>query len=663
VAKQTWALDLGDFSLKIARGRADKKSGRITVDLYEEIRYDALGIPGDATSLEKFRAGLDAFREKYPLPKTDTLCVAVSGSEVFSRFINLPPVPESISEIIRYEARQQIPFDINEVVWDYQPLKEEFQPGEEIEVGLFALKRETVSEFMALLEPWRHNLRVLQNSPLAVYNFLRFENKTEEPVIVLDMGAHTTDVLILNHPRFWVRPLLIGGGDLTSRLQSHFGVSYQASARIKERAAETAREAQLLRVIRPVVGNMVSEIQRSLGYYKSLARGVVFSKILALGNAFKLRGLDRVLAEGLQYKIERLDDITQFDFTGSISREEFMPYLSGASVVLGLLVQGTGRGYVSINLIPEELARAATMSRKTPWAVGAAAGVLVAVGILMLSERMYRTTVGESLSAGVDVLDRVRGSESDYNTAKRAADGVEANLKRVVERKVDRNVLLRVLPATIGKLPKVVYVKSMDVAWMERAKFKEMVAKGQAELPGADKGKPTGYGTPGGYEPTAGAGAYGAPAGGGGYGAPPGGGGYGAQPGGGYGAPGGGKMGGGKPGTTATTPTQSADRSDTSELVVVLNCESTVIIRGLQYIEANVIKPLEELRSAEDGSAIFKEVARIGQPRDVFRRATDGKAVARGTADSIHFVAFQVAAPVNTARPGATVEEEEKPKR
>jgi len=60
----------------------------------------------------------------------------------------LPPVEtKKIPDIVRYEARQQIPFDLNDVVWDYQRMgggavEEGF--ALETEVGLFAMKREAV---------------------------------------------------------------------------------------------------------------------------------------------------------------------------------------------------------------------------------------------------------------------------------------------------------------------------------------------------------------------------------------------------------------------------------------------------------------------------------------------------------------------------------------
>lgn len=480
MAKQTWGLDLGYWSLKVARGTADPKTERIAIDLYDEIRYDELGLDDSASSLELFREGLRAFGMKYTLGKNDNLCVAVSGSEVFSRFVNLPPVPESINEIIRFEARQQIPFDIKEVVWDYQPIKDEYQPGEEIEVGLFALKRDTVAEFMEMLEPWRKNLRVIEDAPLAMYNFLRYEGRAEEPLIVLDVGAHTSDVLILNHPRFWVRPLLIAGNDITERLQSHFGVSAQESERIKARASETAHEAQVLRVIRPVVGSMISEIQRSLGYYKSLARGVKFEKVLALGSAFRLRGLDRLLAEGLQYEIERLEDVRRFDIEPPMDPTAFLDHLGGACVALGLVVQGVGLGHMNINLVPEELTTALAITRKKPWVAAAAAAVLVAGAIVLFSEKAYGAAM-ERMAGVPDTLQKKIGSiQQPYQKEAGKTKRLAGELSRLAGRTLARDALLYIVPKLAQELPPEVYVRDIKLSHSSLTMACEMEVVGDA---------------------------------------------------------------------------------------------------------------------------------------------------------------------------------------
>ena len=49
------------------------------------------------------------------------LLMSVSGQAVFPRFVKLPPVAkDKVLQMVQYEAEQNVPFPIEEVVWDYQ---------------------------------------------------------------------------------------------------------------------------------------------------------------------------------------------------------------------------------------------------------------------------------------------------------------------------------------------------------------------------------------------------------------------------------------------------------------------------------------------------------------------------------------------------------------
>ena len=78
----------------------------------------------------------------------DRVAISVGGHAGLVRFIRLPPVEaKKIPDIVKYEARQQIPFDLNDVIWDYQRMgggSEEEGFALEAEIGLFAMKRDAV---------------------------------------------------------------------------------------------------------------------------------------------------------------------------------------------------------------------------------------------------------------------------------------------------------------------------------------------------------------------------------------------------------------------------------------------------------------------------------------------------------------------------------------
>jgi type IV pilus assembly protein PilM len=458
-------MDFGDWALKVARGSYDKKTETITIDLFEEIVYGTLPCGYEAGPLEKQREGIAAFRRRYEIGAGEDLCVSVPGSEVFSRFINLPPVPESIDEIIRYEARQQIPFDIDDVVWDYQQVKEEVEEGEEIEVGLFALKKERVEELMDLLDPWRGNLRVVQDAPLAVYNLLDYEGVVEQEAIVLDVGSATTDVLVLNPPRFWVRTLLVAGDDLTNALVDQFGIALEEAEKIKRQAGRSAHRDQILRILQPVFDDLVNEVQRSLGYYKSLARDVRFENVLALGNALRMTGLPQMLAAGLQYQVQSALELNRLELAEAVDQERFQTSLPGLCAALGLVVQGAGQGRVRINMVPEQVALASAINAKKPWLLASAAGLLVAAGVLVAGEKIHAQEFAVTQRVNWAPMEDAAKLEKDYNAVAGEVRRLESQLRSMAEAGVDRGFLLRLLPVYADAMPENVYTLNLDFKW------------------------------------------------------------------------------------------------------------------------------------------------------------------------------------------------------
>jgi len=648
MAKVIWGLDFGDWALKVARGTFDRKSDTLTVDLFDEIVYGELPCGYDASLLDKHREGVVAFRNKHQIGAGDALCVSVSGNEVFSRFINLPPVPESVGEIIRYEARQQIPFDIDDVVWDYQPVKEEHEVGEEIEVGLFALKKERVAELMDLLQPWRSNLRVLQDAPLAVYNLLEYEGLVSEAAIVVDIGAATTDVLVLNPPRFWVRTLLVAGDDLTNALVEQFGVGNSEAEAIKRQLGRSGHKEQILRVLQPVFDDLVNEIQRSLGYYKSLARDVKFERVLALGSALRMTGLTQMLAGGLQYQVKVIQELKRVKLGGGLDPDKFAAALPGLCAALGLLVQGAGRSRVRINMVPEELALASSIASKKPWLVGAAVGVAVAVAALILGERAYAQAAA---SAGQGVawtaLDEAKKVEQQYNTQAAAANQVESQLQTMAQSGIPADLFLELLPAYADTMPPSVYTVRLEFVWMERDEIGPNMlplssSAGGARRTGPTMGSPTSSAAAGQAMGAAMAAAAAerarSMASGGGV-----------RP----SAPSGMSR-SGAPMPLLGRETTGPLRSAKSLLVMRFACESSLTSK--ESIQSEVFGALRKAQLPDELKPAYTDVRMLGDVHDVHRNKGTGETVAEPGEGVETYVAFEGYAIVNTGPEAAATQ-------
>src|SRR5438270_233954 len=95
--------------------------------------------------------------------------VCAPGFHVFSKFVKLPPVDTSkVTQIIQYEAQQNVPFPLDEVVWDYQILGA--AANGELEVFLVAIKADIVEGLFRASVGAGLRLQLVDVSPAALCN-------------------------------------------------------------------------------------------------------------------------------------------------------------------------------------------------------------------------------------------------------------------------------------------------------------------------------------------------------------------------------------------------------------------------------------------------------------------------------------------------------------
>src|SRR4030042_4985742 len=139
-----WAMDIGSSSLKALRLSTERGTPEVTG--FENIQHGKIltgtGVT-DAERDELVALSLRRFVTKHDL-SADDVVVSVPSQNSFARFVTLPPVERKrIPEIVKFEAVQQIPFDINEVQWSWTEMTEDNSP--ELKVGIFAIKTDIVN--------------------------------------------------------------------------------------------------------------------------------------------------------------------------------------------------------------------------------------------------------------------------------------------------------------------------------------------------------------------------------------------------------------------------------------------------------------------------------------------------------------------------------------
>jgi type IV pilus assembly protein PilM len=388
-----WGIDVGQTGLKALRARLSGDRTSIVADSFDYIEYPKILSQPDADPDQLVREALKQFLSRNSI-RGDKIAISVSGQSGLARFIELPPVdPKQLPKLVGFEAKQQIPFALDDVVWDYQQmpgcgeLDEEGDLPPENVVGLFAMKRDQVMRIIRPLVNAEIELDIVQLTPVCIYNAVTFDLYPEDIgeidpsrwTVVLSMGTDVSDLVLTNGLRVWQRSIPLGGNHFTKQLTKEMKLTLAKAEHLKRNAREAKDAREIFRAMRPTFNDLVTEIQRSVGYFSSLDRSADIRGVVALGNAVKLPGLTQYLEKNLKLPVSRMDQFQRLTGPGVTEAPVFKENAMAFTVTYGLVVQALGLGKLSTNLIPREILTQRLVRRKKPWAAAAAACVLLAL--------------------------------------------------------------------------------------------------------------------------------------------------------------------------------------------------------------------------------------------------------------------------------------------
>jgi len=498
-----WAIDVGNCSLKALRCRSGETRGSVVAEAFDYIEYPKILTQPGAEAVELVNDAIQQFLSRNSV-RGDTVAISVSGQNGLARFIKLPPVEaKKIPDIVRYEARQQIPFDLNDVIWDYQRMGGAGEEGGfvlETEIGLFAMKRDQVFRALEPFDRAAIEVDCVQLTPLAIYNFMAFDQLGDLPppdeydpdnpppsVVVLSMGTDASDLVITNGFRVWQRSVPLGGSHFTKALTKELKLTFAKAEHLKRNAATAEDPKAVFQAMRPVFNDLLTEIQRSIGYFTSIDRAAKIERIVALGNPVKLPGLRRYLSQGLNLEVTRLESFQKLTGPEVLNAPAFQENQLCFAVCYGLALQGLREAALRTNLLPKEIVKDRLIGAKKPWAVAAAAVLLLGCTLSLASLASALGTVDPAKFKQAEaqanaVVTQARGYK---DKAQQELDGLgktETIGRHVVENVEGRLRWLELLKAVGACLPSdppgrqppedislrnLVYIDGLDCQWVE----------------------------------------------------------------------------------------------------------------------------------------------------------------------------------------------------
>ena len=386
-------LNLGSQTIGLAEFRADH-SGLVLVKYrLREVPLDSeTGLRRDAhLALQETAVVLREMMREMQI-HGGQVNYAVPAQSAFVRFVKLPALDATkIDQIIAFEAQQNVPFPMDEVVWDYQLVGGGL--GEQIQVVIVAIKRDLLDEINNGVEETALRTRIVDVASMALYNAFRYSYPDlGDCSLLLDIGARTTNILFIEPGRFFLRSIPLGGGAITSAIAREFNESFVAAETRKKRDgfvglggayAEPADPdiARVSKVARSTMTRLHAELMRSVAHYRAQQQGNHPARIFLCGGGAGMPYMREFFHEKFQVPIELFNPLE--NVTVSESRLSGMQDAAHSAHLLGELVGLALRSVtvcpVELNLRPASVVRRQDLEKRQPFFIAAAACILLAL--------------------------------------------------------------------------------------------------------------------------------------------------------------------------------------------------------------------------------------------------------------------------------------------
>ena len=437
-------LDIGEASIKAVRARKTSAGPKIMV-------FAQQSIPPEVRTKKKARAAFikEALTKMFSETRFRTRWVvcSVPRSAMHVNFLSLPEMSESdLKGALEMELRKNIPFELEDAVYDYTILNNNNEEGQ-IDIVVSVVQKEKMEELMDIVEGSGLLMAGINVAPFALENLIASSGllKAKGTVALLDIGYGGAGINFFSGGKLQFARSVGGCGreiidalarkivvknesvELTSQEVEEIIRKYNIIDPGDEIVKEIVPVSQLSMMVRPVIERLVSEVKRSLAYYKQVKETQV-ERIVLAGGVSKLKGLSQHLRDELDVQVENL---------GAAANIPSEPDISNMALAVGLSLDKDKK----INLLSRESRVRNAVIRVRPFYETATFSAVIVL-LALLSATMFMSNKFEKLHLP-QVQEELKFIEQGARKS-REYDGLVKALdhKRVRLRKVARAGLL-----------------------------------------------------------------------------------------------------------------------------------------------------------------------------------------------------------------------------
>lgn len=340
-------------------------------------------------------------------PATRKAVISIEGPSVFSRLVRLPPVaPDKVEQTIRHEAVQNIPFPIDEVVWDAHVVDAAVV---EPEVMLVAVKAELVDGLVHAVNANGLLVERVDVAPAALANAARFiYPNSAEPMLLVDIGSVSTNLVFMDGDRTFFRTL-------------SFNVE--------------------------TLPRLIQEIERSIMFYRGQQGGNAPQRIFLTG----------VPVSTEEFQSQLGIPAGELDLRQIVKQDT-----AGLAILAGMVVLDASPATFSLNLIPVSLQAARSLQRRQPWWLACAVLVVLVFGVWIWGLKQMSVLTQQENAAVTARIQALEKIENELLPLEHMISKLEGQSEIYCTAIRQRTFMLEVLEDLRGCLPEGMFLLSSE---------------------------------------------------------------------------------------------------------------------------------------------------------------------------------------------------------
>ena len=489
--KRILAVDVGGDSLKMAEFLYPESGGIVM----EKFAFRRINSFEEGVNAEVFAENYLAMLAEHGFT-ADKVRLSISPQTAFVRLSKLPEMvgsKKSVKRLVEYEARQTVPYAIDEIEWDYQLLLHRYserrtetqEDGSEIELteehnefeALFvAMKRELISAYTDIITSSGKDILSVVIAPIPLYNAARGANQIAPGVctMLLNIGSTMSTLVIADDQRVFLRNIPIAGYTLTTQIAKELGVPISEAEDLKCRygfvalggaydEVDSELSNKISKISRNVMTRLHGEVSRSINVWRATHGGNAPQTVLLSGGGSTMPYLSDFFHEKLRLPVGYLNTFSAISLDPALNRDDLQPVAPMVQELIGLALSELPNVPLSLSLLPQEIKQQHDLDHRKIWFYASALVLLLCLGCVALGISKLSSHNEDLLAAHRGRVETTQAEQKTINNLMRQLGAEKGAFEKARNFLTERDDFIRIMAELQQITPDMMWYTSIEV--------------------------------------------------------------------------------------------------------------------------------------------------------------------------------------------------------